>query len=148
MGLPPDIANLTGPPPGAPSAIPIGDGGGAPGAPPDLGGGGPPPGGPPDLGGGGLPPELMAALSGGPGGPPPGGPPTDGGGFPDDEVGLLRGAFDHLSRYLDVANDDADKAVIAKAIAQIQGVFAKDQKEQEAAGGVTPAHRGMAKALR
>ncbi len=137
-GVPEDIRNLTGPPGGGPSSIPIGGPGPVPG--------GPGPGGPPDLGGGapGLPPELMAALGGG----GPGGPPDQGGDqLSDDPVTLLNEVIDRLSHYIDVETDDIDKQTILKALTTIQGVNAKDQKEAEAAQGTTPAHKGMAKAI-
>jgi len=86
----------------------------------------------------------MAALAagGGPGGPPPG--PDGGGGTPTEH---LTTALDALHSYLALETDDIDKAKVAKHLAGLQDVLAKDQKEQEAAGGITPVHRGMRKAL-
>jgi hypothetical protein len=89
----------------------------------------------------GAPPSIQI------GGPDQGGPPDQGGGLPDDPVGLMQGAIDHLSKYLDVEPDDGDKLVAAKALTALQGLLAKDQKEQEAASGTTPAMKGMSKAL-
>ena len=137
MQVPEDIANLTGPPPGAPASIPIGG--------PGPGPGGPGPGGP----GGGLPPELMAALAGGgpnggPGGGGPGAPSEGSQRSPTDVLGDMR---DLAMEYLEVEQDDIDKKVGAKILHDIQSLFAKNQQDQEAAQGVTPAHRGMAKAL-
>lgn len=114
--------------------------------------GGPPPGPPPAPPG--LPPELMMALMGGgappglagPGGPPPGlGPPPG----PDSDAGAmsagdhLREALKHIDAYRSQETDDEDLAAAAKMIAALQGLFAKQQKEKEAAMGTSPAIKGM-----
>ena len=65
----------------------------------------------------------------------------------DNPVDLLQNAIDLLSHYIDVEPDDIDKQTVMKALATLQGVLAKDQKESEAAAGTTPAHKGMAKAI-
>jgi hypothetical protein len=87
----------------------------------------------------------MAALAAGgpPGGPPPG-PGDSGGGSPTDHLST---ALDALHSYLASETDDVDKATVAQHLAGLQKVLAKDQKEQEAAAGITPVHRGMRKAL-
>ena len=145
MGFPPvpeEIAGLTGPPPGAPPSIQMG------GPPPDAGlppgPGGPPPDlmGPPPGPGGGLPPELMAALGGGPGGPPPEEEETEE--TPSDILADIR---DRIQDYLRVETDDIDLQVGTKLADMVQTLFAKNQKEQEAAKGTTPAMKGMAKTL-
>lgn len=123
-----------------------------------------------------MPPDLMAALqqAAPPGGAAPAGPaPTgapDASGLPPgmmdsinqdasqldpsqqggqqggDPVDLLRQALDALDQYRQAENDDIDLAEAAKIYAQIQKLLAKDQQQKEAAAGVTPAHKGMAKA--
>ena len=99
---------------------------------------------PPDPGMGGLPPELAGLLGGGPGGAPPEGPPAGGGG---SEVDILAEALDILMEYLTVASDDIEKSKAMQAAKIVQDLLASNQKEQEAAGGIGPAQKGMAKAL-
>lgn len=101
----------------------------------------------PDASGGALPPELMNSInqdaqqldptqSGGQGQDQSGGQPID----------FLRSALDALDQYRQAEQDDVDLAEAAKIYALIQKLLAKDQQEREAAAGVTPAHKGMAKA--
>ena len=85
----------------------------------------------------------MAALAG----PPPGPPEEQGqqeGGSPSDHLASAR---DSLMTYLSAESDDIDKAKATQALKLIQDLHAKSQQEQEAAGGVTPVHRGMRRAL-
>jgi hypothetical protein len=103
----------------------------------------------PDPSGAGLPPELMNAINNDaqtldPSQPNPGqqGPQQQGG----DPVDFLRAALDALDSYKGVEQDQIDLAEAAKIYALIQKLLAKDQQEREAAAGVTPAHKGMAKA--
>lgn len=137
MQVPEDIANLAGPPPGAPPSIMIGGPGGAPGQ--DL----PPPG--PGGPSGGLPPELLQALAGGGNQEPAS--PLDALLESEDEGELFEAGRSVLSRLMDIANDDVEKAAVASALQGLQKVFAKRQTDKEAASGTTPALRGMAKAL-
>lgn len=120
--------------------------------PPELlaalqGAGGGAPAGPaaPDPAAAGLPPEIMQGIeadaNGGAGGQPGQGQQQAG-----DPVDFLRSALDAMSQYQTVHNDDIDLAEAAKIYAQIQKLLAKDQQEREQAMGVTPAHKGMAKA--
>ena len=116
----------------------------------DMLGGAPPPGAAPM---GGPPPEM--------GGPPPEGAPMgapppglDGGGGgtpgqPDnpDSESALQGAIDAIHAFLQAEEDDSDKAVAAKCLAQLQGIFGGRQKEEESAQGITPAHKAMGRAM-
>jgi ABC-type uncharacterized transport system YnjBCD substrate-binding protein len=86
---------------------------------------------------GGFPPELMAAMGGG-GGPPGGG----GGGSPAD---FLRDLIEHARAYQDVEQDPEDLAVVAKCIAALQQLMAKNQKEADTATGVGPAAKFLRK---
>jgi hypothetical protein len=43
--------------------------------------------------------------------------------------------------------DDADKAVAAKCLANLQAIFGGRQKQEESAQGITPAHKAMGRAL-
>lgn len=107
------------------------------------------------MGGGGLPPELMqaidqAATSGGgaagPTGPDPAaaqGGPTGGAQNP---VEALQNVLAALEEYQGLEQDQVDLAEAAKVYALVQKLLAKDQQEREAAAGVTPVHRGLAKA--
>lgn len=117
-----------GPPPGAPPSIMVGGdqppgGGGAPGMPP------------------GLPPDMAALLGGG------GEGPDAGGDFPQDEVESLEDIRERMMNYMDIASDDIEKSEMAKLLAGVQKLLAKNQQEHEAASGVTPAHKGMRKAI-
>jgi ABC-type uncharacterized transport system YnjBCD substrate-binding protein len=85
---------------------------------------------------GGFPPELMAAMGGG---PPPGG---GGGGSPAD---FLRDLIEHARAYQDVEQDPEDLAVVAKCIAALQQLMAKNQKEADAAVGAGPAAKYLRK---
>lgn len=120
------------------------------------GGGGPPgagPAGPPMGGGGGLPPAPPPGLLGALGGPPGGGPPgqTGGGvpGQPDnpDSESALQQAIDAIHSFLQSEEDDQDKAIAAKCLAQLQGIFGGRQKQDESAQGITPAHKAMGRAM-
>ena len=59
----------------------------------------------------------------------------------------LADARDALKAAFDAADDDLEKKSIVVAIKAVQDLFAKAQQEEEAAGGVTPAIKGMGKAL-
>lgn len=130
LGAPEELAApMGGPPPGAPPSIQIG--GPAPGMEP-----------PPDLGGmemGGLPPELASALGGE-------APPEEAEALrtPSTILGEIR---ELLLEYMGVEPDEIDKKTGAAAMKLIQDLFARNQSDQETAAGITPAHRGMRKAL-
>lgn len=123
-----------------------GGGGGPPGAGPQGAPPGPGPGGP------GLPPDP-AMLLGPQGGPPGGGPPgqTGGGvpGKPDnpDAESALQDAIDAIHAFLQAEEDDQDKATASKCLAQLQAIFGGRQKQDEAAQGITPAHKAMGRAM-
>ena len=108
--------------------------------------------------------SALDALMGGagaggpmaPGGPAPGGAapgPQDAGqgvpGQPDnpDAETALQNALDALMSFMDAEQDDQDKAVVAKCIAQLQSIFGTRQKQNEAAQGITPAHKAMGRAM-
>ena len=134
--IPEEIATMAGGP------EPIGPPGEPPMAPPGppMGGGEPP--------GGGLPPEL-AGLFGGGGdqtdlsGAPPGGPE----GAPRDDVEILSEIVDLWMEYMGTADDDIEKSKATQGLKVAQDLLASNQKEQEAAAGVGPAQKGMAKAI-
>lgn len=100
---------------------------------------------PTDPSAGGLPPELMQSIDQDASqlDPSQPGQGQQGAGQPID---FLRSALDALDQYRQAENDDVDLAEAAKIYAQIQKLLAKDQQQKEAAAGVTPAHKGMAKA--
>lgn len=138
--VPEELAGLAGPPPGAPPSIMVGGGGPTPGPPigPEAAAGP----------GAGLPPELMALGGGGPEGAPPGLPPEGGEEeAPRSELDILAEMRSLATEYMDVADDDIEKKDMAKALATIQGLLAKNQQETEAAAGTSPALKGMRKAL-
>lgn len=90
----------------------------------------------------------LAALlgGGGPAGPPPGpeqGPAQGEGG--DNPVSILQRMIDDAKTYLDVEQDEEDKATMTKVLSQLQSYLAKEQKEAHAALGVSPAQKFMAK---
>lgn len=119
----------------------LGGQGGPPGAAPP---GGPAPGGMM----GGLPPEPPPGLDLGGGGPAPGG----GGGTPGepdnpDSEAALQDAIDAIHAFLTSEEDDQDKAIASKCLAQLQGIFGGRQKQEEAAQGITPAHKAMGRAM-
>lgn len=78
-----------------------------------------------------------------------GGPPEDqgGGDLPESSLDLLSLVRDALMKYLMVEEDDVDKKAAAALLKGVQDLFAKDQQDEEAASGTTPAMRGMRKAL-
>lgn len=91
----------------------------------------------------------LAALfgGGGPAGPPPG-PEQQGpaeGGDTDNPVSILQRMIDDAKTYLDVEQDEEDKATMTKVLSQLQSYLAKEQKEAHAALGVSPAQKFMAK---
>lgn len=87
-----------------------------------------------------------------------GGGPLDGqvaGGEPPQEEPqgprgpeALRAALDMVAAYQADEQDDIDLADAEKIRTMIQTLLAKQQKEQEAASGVTPAIKGMQRAMR
>lgn len=102
-----------------------------------------------------LPPELMAMMQGGgappmggPGMPPPGmggpgGPPQP---PPQDETSYLKGLIDQMRQYQDYETaDDEDLATVAKCMAAIQGLIAKQQKQADMATGAGPAAKFLRK---
>jgi hypothetical protein len=97
---------------------------------------------------------IDSASQGGPDTPGPIGP-TDPSAAPDaggptggaqNPVEALQNALAALEEYQGLEQDQVDLAEAAKVYAMIQKLLAKDQQEREAAAGVTPVHRGLAKA--
>lgn len=91
----------------------------------------------------------MAALAG-EGGPPPGGPPEDEGAVPDmgSELDILDEIRVAMLAYLDHDGvDDIERAEMTKALQTVQKLLAKNQQEEEAATGTTPAMKGMRRAI-
>lgn len=90
-----------------------------------------------------MPPELMAALAGGAGagggGMMPGAPPdqgSTGGASPEDSpIEILRQMIDLANQYLQAEPDEVDKSQVAKILAQLQSVIAKDQADRDKVAG-------------
>lgn len=96
-----------------------------------------------------LPPGVMDSINqdaGSLGGGAPGQPDQSSQNGGRSSVDSLRDAISALDEYRSLEADDIDLAEAAKIYAQLQKLLAKDQQEREAAMGVTPAHKGMAKA--
>lgn len=88
---------------------------------------------------------LLGALGGGgPGGPPPGGPPPDLGGGPSgspddtstqaqysDPVDALTDAETALHAYIQMEQDDTDRAVAAQCLQNIIKLKAKDSMDMQ-----------------
>jgi len=88
---------------------------------------------------GGPPPGLVGPPPG-LGGPPPG-PPGPQGGGETQALEHLKAAMEHLQLYARSEPDEEDKAAALKFLAGLQQLLAKDQKENEAAMGTTPAQK-------
>lgn len=105
--------------------------------PDEMGGGQAAP--PPDLLamlGGGMAPPMGDPMAGGPAGPPAPEPPSD-------PAGILKQMLDLSKQYMDVEQDDEDKAAIASILSKIQTLFAKQQREADAALGVSGPQKFM-----
>ena len=100
---------------------------------------------PPEMGmGEQLPPELMAALAGG--APPPGAegaPPEQA--APSDPAAALDDLIELFKAhpYMSMESDPEDISVLQNIVAQLTKLKAKQQKEVDAAMGVSPAQKGM-----
>lgn len=93
--------------------------------------------------------QAMGQMGGAMGGPPPSIPlPASEGNVPSSPSDSLKGAIDAMQAYIDGEKDDIDKQVALEVQAKIQSLLAKSQKEIEAAQGVTPVHRGVARLTR
>jgi hypothetical protein len=81
-----------------------------------------------------LPPDLLAALGGA---GAAGGPPEQG---PGDPVELLRQILDLADEYKSVERDEEDILVIEKVTSIVQGLLAKNQREDDGMmqGKLTP----------
>jgi len=93
-------------------------------------------GGPP-MGGGMMPPDM-----GGMGGPPPGGPmgpppmePGPGAEPAGDTADVIRQMIDMAKQYMDVEDDDTEKAQMAAVLKTLTDFLAREQKEQDDAMG-------------
>jgi fructoselysine-6-P-deglycase FrlB-like protein len=75
------------------------------------------------------------------GGPPPGPPPGPPGGGGSETASFLREVIQHLNGYREIEQDDEDLAAVAKVMAMLQQILAKQQKEQDAAFGSSPASK-------
>lgn len=95
--------------------------------------------------GGGAPP--MGGMGGGPAAPQPQGGGTPGQPDSPDAEQALQDAIDALHAFIVAEQDDQDKAVATKALATLQGIFGGRQKQDEAAQGITPAHKSMGRAV-
>lgn len=93
-------------------------------------------------GAGGPPPSIQ--LGGG-GAPNAGGPPQGAGGGtpgePDNPIaeGALKRAIAAVEVYMKAEQDEQDKHMAAKVMAQLQGLMAGRQKQADAAMGTSPA---------
>lgn len=85
-----------------------------------------------------------------------GGPDPFGGGAPDqgappdqaptdDPVSVLNRMIADAKTYLEVEQDEEDKATMTKVLSQLQSYLAKEQKEAHAALGISPAQKFVAK---
>lgn len=73
-------------------------------------------------------------------GPPP--MPENGGGSPTD---LLRTGLDAIQQYMQSEEDDTFSKEAAKAAQILYGILSTLQKEGEAAGGIGPQHKFVAR---
>lgn len=89
---------------------------------------------------------LNEQVAPGIGGPPEEPPPDEGGAPRGPEA--LRAALEMIAAYQADEQDDIDLADAEKIRTMIQTLLAKQQKEQEAAMGTTPALKGMQRAMR
>lgn len=101
------------------------------------------------MGGGGSPLPLDAFIGQGgfpsPGMGSPGRDPgaESGGEMPSDPTEILRQAIEMVKEYLNTEKDDEDLAAASKVIAALQSILAKQQKETDAAVGITPQSKYM-----
>lgn len=96
-----------------------------------------------------MPPELMQAMMGGAGA---GGPTTDTGAGPqagssaeDDPISILRQMIEAAQAYMQAEPDEVDKGTMAKILAQLQAVIAKDQADRDKLLGNPAATRVLRK---
>ena len=87
------------------------------------------------LAGAGGPPASIT-IGGGPGGPGAGAAGT-----PDnpESAQALKAAIAAVSAYLSAENDEQDKAVAARVLAQLHGLQGGRAREADAAMGISPA---------
>lgn len=92
--------------------------------------------------------QALGQMGGGMGMTPP--PSIDLGATPpsSDPDGALRSAIDDMQAFIDSEEDDIDKQVALEIQAKIQSLLAKNQKQKEAAQGMTDVHRGVARMTR
>ena len=90
-----------------------------------------------------IPPQLAAML--GRGGAPaaPGGP----GGDMPSAAQAVQDAIAAVDIARQVENEPEDVAVLAKILADLQKLLAKDQQEDDAAMGVGPAQKAMRRSM-
>lgn len=95
-----------------------------------------------------IPPELAAMLGGGGGPPSPGPAPaaTGQGGGPS-AAEAVQDAIAAVDIARQVEQDQEDLAVLAKIMADLQKLLAKDQQEDDAAMGVGPAQKAMRRSM-
>lgn len=85
-----------------------------------------------------APSPLDALLGGGgpPGGMPPGPPPEPAAEEPaGDTMSVIRQMIDMAKQYLDVEDDDQEKAQMAGILKTLQDFLAREQKEHDDAMG-------------
>jgi len=85
-----------------------------------------------------VPPELAGLLGGAQS--PPAAPEQSG---PSDPLEMLRNAIESLQEYVSQEDDDINSEAASKVLAGLYKILANEQKNSEAAMGVTPAHKAM-----
>ena len=66
---------------------------------------------------------------------------------PSNTEEALRFIVDYLREVATNEADDGDTSIIDKAMTQLSSLFAGRQKQNEAAQGITPAHKAMGRAM-
>ena len=100
-----------------------------------------------------MPPDLMSMLGGGgPQGPPPGppappaspaSPEGDGGGSTSD---VIKEMISAAMAYLDIEDDEQEKAQMTAVLKSLQDFLAREQKEEQDAMGGKMSPRLLSKA--
>jgi hypothetical protein len=90
------------------------------------------------LGGGQGPPPDLGSVQGGAGIP----------GQPDNDAAkqALAAMIQAAQDFLDAEQDDQDKSIVSACLAKLQSIKGTQQKQNEAAAGITPVHKAMSRA--